>query len=211
MSKRERKPPSQTWRTFLDNQLGSLASIDFFTLPTATFRVLFVFLVLVHNRRRVVHFNVTEHPSARWTAQQIVEAFPENTAPEYMIRDRDGIYGEVLRGRVQGMGIQEVLTAPGPPGRIRMRNASSDRSVGNAWITSSSSESTTCFASSGPTSPTTTARGLTSRSARTRPSRERSNRPTWERSLRSAKSAACTTTTNAEPPNHHRCTSGLWA
>jgi putative transposase len=96
MPKRPPKPPSQTWRAFLDNHLGSLPSIDFFTVPTATFRVLFVFLVLVHQRRRVVHFNVTEHPSACWTAQQIIEAFPENTAPEYMIRDRDGIYGEVL-------------------------------------------------------------------------------------------------------------------
>ena len=64
MPREPRKPPSQTWRTFLDNHLGTLASIDFFTVPTATFRVLFVFLVLVHNRRRVLHFNVTEHPSA---------------------------------------------------------------------------------------------------------------------------------------------------
>jgi putative transposase len=89
MPPRPRKPPSQTWRTFLDNHRGSLASIDFFAVPTATFRVLFVFFVLRHDRRRVVHCNVTEHPSARWTAQQIVEAFPEDTAPEYRIRDRE--------------------------------------------------------------------------------------------------------------------------
>jgi putative transposase len=97
MPKRERKPPSQTWRTFLDNHLGSRASIDFFTVPTATFRVLFVFLVLRHDRRRVVHFNITEFPSAAWTAQQIIETFPEDTAPEYVVRDRDGIYGEHFR------------------------------------------------------------------------------------------------------------------
>jgi putative transposase len=110
-----RKPPSQTWRTFLDNHLTSLASIDFFAVPIATFRVLFVFFILRHDRRRVVHFNITEHPGAAWTAQQIIEAFPEDSGPEYMIRDRDGIYGDRFRGRVEGMGIEEVLTAPHSP------------------------------------------------------------------------------------------------
>ena len=100
MPKRERKPPSQTWRTFLHSHLGSLASIDFFTVPTATFRVLFVFLVLRHGRRRVVHFNTTEFPSAAWTAQQIIEAFPEDTAPKHMIHGRGGIYGDHFRHRV---------------------------------------------------------------------------------------------------------------
>ena len=70
--------PSQTWRTFLDNHVRDLVSIDFFTVPTARLRVLFVFIVLSYERRRVVHFNVTEHPTAAWTAQQIVEAFPED-------------------------------------------------------------------------------------------------------------------------------------
>ena len=73
---RRRRPPSQTWRAFLDNHLEDLVAIDFFTVPSATFKILFVFVVLSHNRRRVVHFNVTEHPSAEWTAQQIIEAFP---------------------------------------------------------------------------------------------------------------------------------------
>ena len=73
---RHRKPPSQTWRTFLDNHVKEFVSIDFFTVPTATFRILYVFLVLRHERRQVVHFNVTEYPTAQWTAQQIVEAFP---------------------------------------------------------------------------------------------------------------------------------------
>ena len=115
MPKRPRKPPSQTWRNFPDNYFGSLASIDFFTVPTATFRVLLVFLVLRHDRRRVVHFNITEFPSAAWTAQQIIEASPEDTAPRYMIRDHDGIYGDQFRRRVEGMGIDEVVTAPQSP------------------------------------------------------------------------------------------------
>ena len=105
------KPPSQTWRTFLQNHLGDLVSVDFFVVPTATFRVLYVFVVLLHHRRQVVHFNVTDSPTAAWTAQQIVEAFPDDSAPRYLLRDRDGIYGGEFRQRVKGMGSAEVLTA----------------------------------------------------------------------------------------------------
>jgi putative transposase len=107
--------PSQTWRTFPDNHVGSLVSIDFFTVPTATFRVLYVFFVLAHDRRRVLRFNVTEHRSAVWTALQIVEAFPEDTIPRFMIRDRDCIFGDQFRRRVQGLGIEGNLTAPWSP------------------------------------------------------------------------------------------------
>jgi transposase InsO family protein len=127
MPPRPRKPPSQTWRTFLDNHVGSLASIDFFTVPTATFRILYVFFVLKHDRRRVLHFNITEFPSAAWTAQQIVEAFPEDSAPGYMIRDRDGIYGDQFRHRVRGLGIEDVLTAPQSP----WQNPYAERLVGS--------------------------------------------------------------------------------
>jgi hypothetical protein len=88
-----RKPPSQNWRTFLTNHVEQTASIDFFTVPTATFRVLFVFVVLSHARRRVVHFGVTEHPTEEWTAQQIREAFPWDQTARYLLRDRDAIYG----------------------------------------------------------------------------------------------------------------------
>jgi hypothetical protein len=70
-----------------------MVSIDFFTVPTATFKILFVLVILSHYRRKVVHFNVASHPTAEWAAQQIVEAFPWNTAPKYLLRDRDGIYG----------------------------------------------------------------------------------------------------------------------
>jgi len=109
------KSPSQTWRTFLHNHLGCIASIDFLVVPTATFGLLFGFVVLLHQRRRVVHFNVTSNPTAAWTAQQVIEAFPWDTAPRYMIRDRDRIYGADFVARVKGMGIHEVLTAPKSP------------------------------------------------------------------------------------------------
>src|SRR5947207_6337321 len=100
----KRRPlPSQTWRTFLANHVRDLVSLDFFTVPTARLRVPFVPVVLAHHRRRVVHFNVTEHPTARWTAQQIVDAFPDDSAPTYLLRDRDQVYGEQFRHRVKGM------------------------------------------------------------------------------------------------------------
>ena len=108
---RHRKPPSQTWRTFLDNHLTDIVAIDFFTVPTATFRILFAFVVLRHDRRVVAHFNVTAHPTAEWTAQQIVEAFPEDNAPRFLIRDRDSIYGQFFQERVKRMGIEPVVIA----------------------------------------------------------------------------------------------------
>ena len=112
---RSPKPPSQTWKTLLANHVNELVSVDFFTVPTATFRVLFVLVVLAHRRRCVLHFNVTEHPTAAWTAQQIREAFPEDLGPRYLIRDRDTVYGALFRDRVREMGITEVLTAPQSP------------------------------------------------------------------------------------------------
>jgi len=112
---RRRTPPSQTWRTFLANHIGSLVSVDFFTVPTVMFNVLFVFVVLAHDRRRVVHVNVTDAPTAQWTAQQLVEAFPWDTAPRYLLRDRDAVYGIVFSSRVQTLGILEIKTAPRSP------------------------------------------------------------------------------------------------
>ena len=110
-----RKPPSHSWRAFLQNHTQDLVSIDFFVVPTATFRVLYVFLVLEHERRRIVHFNVTGGPSAQWTGQQLVNAFPYDSAPKYVIRDRDKIYGANFVRRVRAMGIEQVLTAPRSP------------------------------------------------------------------------------------------------
>jgi transposase InsO family protein len=123
---RRPKPPSQTWRTFLENHLADLVSVDFFVVPTATFRVLYVFVILSHLRRRVVHFNVTTSPTAAWTAQQIVDAFPDDSAPRFLVRDRDSIYGAEFRRRVRGMGIAEVLTAPRSP----WQNAFAERIIG---------------------------------------------------------------------------------
>jgi putative transposase len=89
--------------------------VDFFVVPTVLFKVLFVFVVLAHERRRVVHINVTDTPTAQWTAKQLVEAFPWETAPRYLLRDRDGVYGVEFSSRVKGMGICEVKTAPRSP------------------------------------------------------------------------------------------------
>ena len=101
---RHRNPPSQTWRTFLTNHIQDLVSADFFVVPTATFRLLFVFVILSHDRRRLVHFAVPSHPTAEWTAQQLLQAFPWDTAARYLLRDRDGNYGKVFRETAAGAG-----------------------------------------------------------------------------------------------------------
>ena len=108
-------PPSQSWWTFLTNHADCLASIDFFVVPTATFHLLFGFIVLHHERRQIVHFGVTANPTMAWVAQQIREAFPWGTAPRYPIRDRDGAYGQSFRSTVTAMGVEEVVTAPRSP------------------------------------------------------------------------------------------------
>ena len=121
------KPPSQTWRTFLRNHTNCMASMDFFVLPTATLRLLFVFIVSHHERRRIVHFGVTAQPTAAWVAQQITEAFPWDTAPRYVIRDRDSVYGAVTRARLKVMDIEEVVTAPRSP----WQNPFAERVIGS--------------------------------------------------------------------------------
>ena len=93
---RSRRPPSQAWRTFLKNHAPDVIAMDFFTVPTATFRVLFVLVVLSHARRRLVHFNVTEHPTAEWTARQLLEACALEEAPRYLIRDRDRVWRTIF-------------------------------------------------------------------------------------------------------------------
>ena len=89
--------------------MTNTVSIDFFTVPTVTFRILFVIIILKNNRRKVIHFNVTEHPTAQWTVQQIVEAFPWDTVPKYLLRDRDAIFGKYFKQRLKNMGIEEVV------------------------------------------------------------------------------------------------------
>lgn len=112
---RPRKPPSQTWRTFLTNHMEQMASIDFFLVPTATFRVLFVFVVLSQARRRVLHFQVSEHPSQEWTMQQMREAFPWDHGCRYLLRDRDAIYGGDWVAMTKGLGMEEVISGPRSP------------------------------------------------------------------------------------------------
>ena len=109
------RPPSQSWRTFLRNHADGIASIDFFVVPTATCSLLFGLLILRHERRQLVHVGVTANPTAEWIARQISEAFPWDTAPKYLIRDRDGVYGQVFRRRVRAMGIRDRPTAPRSP------------------------------------------------------------------------------------------------
>jgi len=124
---RPRRPPSQTWRTFLTNHVGTLVSMDFFTVSTLTGRVLFVLVLLAHQRRRIIHLNVTEHPTAVWTAQQMIEAFPDDAAPRWLLRDRDAIYGDPFRRRVASMGIGEVISSPSSP----WQNPYAERLIGS--------------------------------------------------------------------------------
>jgi putative transposase len=109
------KAPSPTWRSFLHNHMHSLAAIDMFVVVTATFRLLYALVVLGHDRRKVIHFGVTENPTQDWLAGQMTEAFPWETAPRYLLRDRDASYGQDFRDRVKAMGIEEVVTAPRSP------------------------------------------------------------------------------------------------
>src|SRR5262249_45707352 len=119
--------PSQTWRTFFANHVVALVSMDFFTVPTVRGRVLFVLVLLAHERRRIVHVALTEHPTAAWTAQQIIEAFPDDAAPRWLVRDRDAIYSNAFRRHVAGMGIGEVVCAPSSP----WQNPYAERLIGS--------------------------------------------------------------------------------
>ena len=107
--------PSPTWRAFLCNQVDGIAAIDMFVVVTAVFRLLYVSVILSHARRKILHLNVTQHPTAGWLSRQITEAFPWDTAPRYLLRDRDASYGSDFRCRVEAMGITEVVTAPRSP------------------------------------------------------------------------------------------------
>jgi len=107
--------------------MHDIVSTDFVVVPTATFRLLFVFLILSHDRRRIVHFAVTAHPTAEWAAHQLIDAFPWNTSPPYLLRDRDGSYGGSFPQIIQAMQIQEVLTAP----RLPWQNAYVERLIGS--------------------------------------------------------------------------------
>src|SRR5438132_1522202 len=124
---RQRRPPSQVWRTFLKNHAQDLIALDFFTVPTATFRVLFVLVVLSHGRRRLRHFNITEHPTAEWTARQLIEACGPEDSPRYLIRDRDQVYGERFSRQAKMLDIRETVIAPRSP----WQNAYAERVIGS--------------------------------------------------------------------------------
>jgi transposase InsO family protein len=125
MAHRQR-PPSQTWRTFLANHIDQIAAADFFVVPTVTYRLLFALVILTHRRRHVAHVAVTAHPTAAWTAQQLREAFPEDTAPRYLIHDRDHAFA-ALAATANGMGIEELRTAARSP----WQNAYAERLIGS--------------------------------------------------------------------------------
>jgi len=104
-----------------------MVAVDFFVVPSLPFRLLFGFLILRHDRRELVHVNVTDHPTAAWAAHQLVESFPEETAPKYLLRDRDAIYGDVFARRVKGLGMSEILIAPRAP----WQNPFAERVIGS--------------------------------------------------------------------------------
>ncbi len=112
---RHRRPPSQSWRTLLENHAADIVAIDFLTVPTATFRILFVLVILSHDRRRILHTNATGRPTAAWTAQQLLEAVGLDDAPKYLLHDRDAIHGALFSRKVASVGLNEVATVPRSP------------------------------------------------------------------------------------------------
>ena len=123
---RPSKLPSQPWKTFLRNHAEAIAAIDVCVVPTLTFDLLFVFLVLGHGRRWLLWFEVTRHPTAEWLARQITEAFPWTSAPAYLVRDNDRAYGHVFTSRVRAMGIRDRPISPGSP----WQNGCAERLIG---------------------------------------------------------------------------------
>jgi transposase InsO family protein len=124
--KRHPRPPSQAWRTFLTNHASQLMAADLFVVPTVTFRLLFVLIILGHDRRRIVHVAVTDHPTAAWIAQQLRNAFPDDHAPRYLLHDRDAAFAAVAT-TIADMNIQTVRTAPRSP----WQNAYVERVIGS--------------------------------------------------------------------------------
>jgi transposase InsO family protein len=123
---RGRRPPSQSWKTFLRNHAEAIAAVDLCVVPTVTFDRLFAFLVVGHGRRRLLWFNVTRHPTAEWLSRQITEAFPWASAPTYLVRDNDRAYGHVFTARLRAMGIRDRPISPGAP----WQNGIAERLIG---------------------------------------------------------------------------------
>jgi hypothetical protein len=138
---RRRRPPSQAWRTFLANHVGQVIAADFFVVPTATYRLLFVFVILAHKRRRVMHVAVTDHPTSAWTAQQLRNAFPNEECPTYLLHDRDGAFAGI-GGTLATMQIREVVSAARSPWQNRR---SSDSRVAVASLSLVAQDVTSLF------------------------------------------------------------------
>jgi transposase InsO family protein len=123
---RSRRPRSQSWKTFLRNHAAGIAAIDLFVVPTAFFKMLYGLVLLGHERGRLIGFGVTAHPTAEWIARQVTEAFPWDTAPSYLIRDRDGAFSPAYTGRIRAMGIRDRPTAARSP----WQNGHAERLIG---------------------------------------------------------------------------------
>ena len=120
--------PSQGWRTFLANHMSVTAACDFFVVPTLTYKSLYCFVVLSHDRRRILHINVTQHPTDEWTARQLLEAFPgDSRLPKYLHRDRDSVYGGTVRRTLHVLGIRQVISAKKSP----WQNPFAERVIGS--------------------------------------------------------------------------------
>lgn len=118
---------SQTWKTFLHNHAAGIGAMDFLVVPTVGFKLLFVLIILRHERRRLISLSVTSNPTAEWIARQLIEAFPWDEAPDYMIRDRDKCYGHAVTRRLSAMGIRDHPIAPRSP----WQNGHAERLVGS--------------------------------------------------------------------------------
>jgi transposase InsO family protein len=124
---KRREPPSQGWKTFLHNHADGIAAMDLFVVPTISFRLLYGLLIMGHGRRQILWFGVTAHPTAEWIANQVTEACGWEQAPRYLIRDRDGAYGEVFIRRLRSMGIRDRPTSPRSP----WQNGYAERLIGS--------------------------------------------------------------------------------
>lgn len=124
---RRRGPPSQSWKTFIPNHADGIAACDFLVVPTIGFKLLFAFIVMAHGRRKLLHVGVTAHPTAEWTARQIIEAFPWDKTPDTLIRDNDAIYGAVFKKKLKAMGIRDGPTALRSP----WQNGYAERLIGS--------------------------------------------------------------------------------
>jgi transposase InsO family protein len=124
---RRRGPPSQGWKTFLNNHVDGIAAMDLFVVPTISFRLLYGLLIMAHGRRQILWFGVTSHPTAEWIANQLTEACGWEQAPRYLIRDRDVTYGEIFVRRVRSLGIRDRPASPRSP----WQNGFAERLIGS--------------------------------------------------------------------------------